>query len=205
MAGGETRPDRGNDATLRFAGVQLSARARYDAVRYRGTEGAEHEEARGMSYRTVHEVEWARRCERPACIPRARVRGTAARGLSYERGLARALKPALPGVQYGPWYSYKADGATGYCQPDFVYVEHAACYVLECKLTNVEEATEQLLDLYFPVLRRAHSRPVRGVIVARSVHRAPALAHIAHSLSEAMEISEFRVPVLHWLGRGALT
>lgn len=157
-----------------------------------------------MSHRKVSEVEWARRCERPKCIPRARVRGTAAKGLAYERALSRVLVRALPDVKYGQWYEYKADGSCGYCQPDFVYGEVLATYVFECKLTNVEEATEQLLDLYFPVLRRAHSRPVRGIIVTRSVHRVPGLAFVTSSLSEAMKVSETRVPVLHWIGRGEL-
>lgn len=154
-------------------------------------------------HRRVTSVEWARECERPACIPRARPRGSAAKGLSYERALARALLARVP-VRHGQWFSYRADNVCGYCQPDFIWRGEHAVYVFECKLTHIERATEQLLDLYFPVLREAYKMSVRGIIVARSLHRCPALAFTTTSVDEAVAMSAGRVPVLHWLGHGPL-
>ena len=152
-------------------------------------------------HRKVKNVVWARECDWPKCIPRTRrARGTKARGLAYERALAKKLGIAL----HGQWFSFFADGEYGYCQPDFLLIEDRAITVIECKLTNVEQATEQLLDLYFPVLRAAYARPVRGIIAVRSVHRAPACAHIANNLRDALDVSEKRVPVLHWIGSGPL-
>lgn len=158
-----------------------------------------------MTHRKLHEVEWAKACERPACIPRGRARGTAARGKAFERAFASALHRAWPSVRYGQWFEYRADGEHGFCQPDFLHLGLSVVHVIECKLTNVEEATEQLLDLYFPVLRRAYpGRSVRGMIVARSVHRAPSAALVVPTLTQALEVCDVRVPVLHWIGRGAL-
>lgn len=149
-------------------------------------------------------VEFARECSRPGWVPRTRLRGTAAKGLVYERALAKALRSARPGFKHGQWYSYKADGEFGYCQPDFVLLDSEAVYVIECKLTDIEKATEQLLDLYFPILAAAHGGPVRGIIVARSIHRVPVTAMACTTLAEAFAISTSRVPILHWIGRGSI-
>jgi hypothetical protein len=155
-------------------------------------------------HRKVTSVEWARACERPRAIPRTRhARGTKAKGLAYERALYRAMCGSGFTFQHGQWFAFHADGKLGFCQPDFVYPS-SAIIVIECKLTNIEQATEQLLDLYFPVLRAAYDRPVRGIIAVRSVHRCPDLAHITTSLREAIDVAETKVPVLHWIGKGAL-
>jgi hypothetical protein len=156
-------------------------------------------------HRTVHNISWAKECTaKPYSRGGRRTTGTRAKGISYERLLAKQLRCTLPDVKHGQWFVYHADGLLGYCQTDFIRHSSTATYVLECKLSNVEQATEQLLDLYFPVLRRVYDKPVYGIIVTRSVHRVPDLAHITNSLSEALRLAESRVPVLHWLGRGPL-
>jgi hypothetical protein len=156
-------------------------------------------------HRRVESVVWARECARPRGIPVARrLRGTRAQGLAYERKLVGAITRVMPSAVHGQWFHFFADGEYGYCQPDVIRVVRDAVYVIECKLTDVELATEQLRDLYFPVLRCAYARPVRGIIAVRSVHRAPGLAHIASSLREALLVSETRVPVLHWIGSGPI-
>lgn len=159
-----------------------------------------------MGHRKLREVECASPCDRPGCIPRSRrARGSAARGITYEKNLASALRKSWPSVIYGQWFSYKADGQTGFCQTDFLHLGHSTIHVIECKLTNVEEATEQLFDLYFPVLRRAFlGRTVRGIIATRSVHRAPLCALVVPTLAEALAVCDVRVPILHWIGRGAI-
>ena len=150
-------------------------------------------------------VVWANECERPRGLPRSpRGHGTAAKGLTYERAFARAVKRAMPGTVHGQWFVYYADGLLGYCQPDIIQITPRTIYVIEVKLTDVERATEQLLDLYFPVLRRAYAREVRGIIATRSVHRCPGLATVTASLREALTLCHERVPVLHWIGSGSL-
>jgi hypothetical protein len=127
-----------------------------------------------------------------------------AKGVSYERAFGKMLKRTLPDVKHGQWFVYHADGLLGYCQTDFLRVGASAVHVIECKLTNVEEACEQLLDLYFPVLRRVYSLPIYGIIVTRSLHRTPDLAKVTSSLSAALSLSYDRVPVLHWMGHGPI-
>jgi hypothetical protein len=157
-----------------------------------------------VSHRRVENIEWAKPVARPACIPRSRPRGTKGQGLAYERKFARALTKHQPSVEIGPWYEYLADGKFGYCQPDFVLWYNLELVVFEVKLTNVEQATEQLLDLYFPILRAVYRVPVRGIIVTKSVHRCPQLATICSSLGTALKLSTSRVPVLHWIGLGPI-
>ena len=159
-------------------------------------------------HRVARNVIWARPCERPRGIPLvARARGTRAKGLAYELALARALRRATwMEPQHGQWFVYGEDDTDEhyFCQPDFICVSQSRIHVLECKLTNVEEATEQLLDLYFPVLERAYHRPVRGIIVVRSVHRAPICATVVSTLHQALVECEKSVPVWHWMGKGPL-
>jgi hypothetical protein len=155
-------------------------------------------------HRSVESVNWAKECERPRVWQRGRRSTSQVRGIAYERAFAQALKRSLPGVKHGQWFVYHADGLLGYCQTDFIRVTAQVVHVIECKLTNVEEACEQLMDLYFPVLRKAYERPIYGIIATRSLHRTPDLARVTSSLSAALSLSYDRVPVLHWIGRGPL-
>lgn len=126
--------------------------------------------------------------------------------MAYERKVAKVLARSslAKTIETGPWFEYMADGKFGYCQVDFLLWHNLEIVVFECKLTNVEQATEQLLDLYFPILRAVYRVPVRGIIVTKSVHRCPQLATICSSLDTALKLSISRVPVLHWIGQGPI-
>ena len=126
-------------------------------------------------------------------------------GLTYERKLAEAIERSLPQARHGQWYEFLADGKHGYCQPDIVVLLTGAVLVLECKLKNVEEAQGQLVQLYAPVLHCAYNRPVRAIIVARSLSALPPGAIVATDLLQALQLTKSgEMPVLHWLGRGPL-
>ncbi len=160
-----------------------------------------------MRHRVVCNVQWARECARPACIPQTkrRPRGSKGFGLSYEQRFAENILRSLPGAKHGQWYEYKADGQTGYCQPDVVVPLSGAVLVLECKLKNVEQAEGQLVQLYLPLLRSCYARPVWGIVVARSLSALPRGSLVARNLLEALQMAKNDVvPVLHWLGRGPI-
>src|SRR5208282_583890 len=165
--------------------------------------------AKNVGHRKIERIEWANPlASRPACIPQAkRLRGTKALGVSFEKHLARALDRAMPNsFDHGRWFEFLADGKRGFCQPDFVLVHPLTVTIIECKLTNIEEATEQLDDLYFPVLAAAYRLPVRGIIAVKSLSRLPRGREIVvcTSLREALQTTLTRVPILHWLGRGPI-
>lgn len=149
-------------------------------------------------------VEWAHQCERPGFAKRPRARGTKGLGLAYERALARAI-PAQWNAQHGQWYVYSAQGKIGYCQPDVLLdASLTELAVLECKLTNVEEAWEQL-GKYARVLRACHDLDILRVVVVKSLSRCPSNAEVVETLMQALTCARIgRLPVLHWLGRGRL-
>jgi hypothetical protein len=160
-----------------------------------------------MSHRVVCNVQWAKECSRPTCIPQTKrkPRGSKGFGLSYESRFAENIQRSLPGAKHGQWYEYRADGQCGYCQPDVVVPLTGAVLVLECKLRNVEQAEGQLVQLYLPLLRACYARPVWGIIVARSLSALPAGSLVARNLLEALQMAKNDVvPVLHWLGRGPI-
>lgn len=159
-----------------------------------------------MGHRVVREVEWARECAWPSFIPQPkRLRGTKALGLGYERKLARELARSLPKTRHGQWYEYCADSEKGWCQPDFVVPLWEATLVLECKLANIEQAQAQLSELYVPILRQVYEKPVRAIIVSKSVRAIPRGVLVCGSLLDAIRLTgQGECPVLHWLGRGPL-
>ena len=144
----------------------------------------------------------AKPCARPACIPRSRPRGAKALGLRYERALARAL----PHGRHGPWYEFIDANGPGYCQPDIVLDMGECMFVLESKLSNVEQAKAQIEDLYVPVLTAAHRTKVHGIIVVRHLTPGVDLALVHDTLQSAMiaAVRGSQLPLLHWLGRGRL-
>ncbi len=157
-------------------------------------------------HRIVCNVEWARETTRPLGLPRPkRLRGSKGAGISYERRFAKEIQRGLPHALHGQWFEYCADGKRGYCQPDVLVHFALATLVLECKLRNVEEAQGQIVQLYSPVLQRAYNKPVRAIIVARSLSALPSDVLVARTLLEALQMANAgEVPVLHWLGRGPL-
>ena len=158
------------------------------------------------THRIVCNVAWAKESERPPGLPVAkRLKGSKGIGLSYEKRFAQTIQRCLPGAKHGQWYEYCADGARGFCQPDVVVPFTGALLVLECKLKNIEQAQAQLVQLYLPVLRSCYSRPVRAVVVSRSLSALPQGSLVARNLLEALQLTGAGVvPVLHWLGRGPL-
>jgi hypothetical protein len=160
-----------------------------------------------MSHRVVCNVQWAKECQRPSCIPmpKRKPRGSKGFGLSYEHRFAENLRRSLPGARHGQWYEYMADGRTGFCQPDVVVPLAGAVLVLECKLKAVEQAQGQLIQLYLPVIRACYEKPTWAAIVVRSLSALPAGSLVARNLLEALQMAKADVvPVLHWLGRGPI-
>ena len=138
---------------------------------------------------------------RPAAIPRTRAgKGARGAGVRYERQAAKSL----PSCLHNPWYHYQDDAGPGFCSPDLVAQQGSWVVVLECKLSNIEEAEIQLEKLYFPVLRVAYGRPTRGIVLVRHLNRQVDRRRITTTLQEALARPPESMPILHWLGKGPL-
>lgn len=148
--------------------------------------------------RVVSALKWARACDRPSCIPLSGPKkGAKRRGIRYEVAFANALSSLYPEALHGQWWAFEDDSGSGYCQTDLLIVGPKAAVVFECKLTLVEQAFEQLSELYLPVVERALSLPTTGIVVTRHLRRSEKL--VVGSLAEALEQSQETIPVLHWL------
>lgn len=153
-----------------------------------------------MPHRKVYQLSSAQECPRPKSIPNSKPRGVKAKGLSFERAVARAL----PGAKHGLWFRFWDANGPGYCSPDFILQSSGMIFILECKLSNVQEARAQLEELYLPVVALATGLPTRGIVLVKSVWREDRPELITDSLSQACLLAQTSIPTLHWLGRGPL-
>lgn len=149
--------------------------------------------------RVISGLQWARACEKPACIPNSRARGRKAAGLRYERELAKAIPEAI----HGQWFEFQDAKGRGWCQPDLFLHTASAVFVLESKYTWTEAGHKQIDGLYRPVLEGFFHAPVLGIVVCKVLTPAVNRAWVCRSLSEAMlQAAAGRKTVLHWIGAG---
>lgn len=114
-------------------------------------------------------------------VPRAR--GARAQGLRFERSLGKTL----PGAVQGQWLRFIDNAGPGHCCPDWLFVARGTLYVVECKLTDWDQAQEQLYGLYVPVLRLLWSGPVQGITAAKHLSPATRRDAIVTTWDDAMQ------------------
>ena len=152
-----------------------------------------------MRCRQTIELSEASACAGPKGLRGAR---TAAQkfGLRYEKLVAKRTEGL-----HGQWWKFTDINGSGYCQTDVVLTLDGKAYVLEVKLTNVEEAYDQLRALYVPVVSLALRKPAVGIIVVRHLTPTALGKDIYTTLGNAMTYATPReFPIVHWIGRGPL-
>lgn len=152
--------------------------------------------------RSVAGLERARMLQaRPKFIPLARPRkGSKRYGLSYEKSVAERS-----GGLHGKWFEFEDANGIGYCQPDVILLLEGEAIVVECKLTEVDEARKQLGRLYIPVVSAALRRPARGIVCVRHLTRESDTQRVVSSMGAALKCASAEYfPTLHWIGKGPL-
>lgn len=163
-----------------------------------------------MGHRVASILQIARPCERPAVLPKARLRGVKRQGLLYEDKFGKALaKQAVSTVwqcKLGTWFQFADENGSGYCQTDALIENSGHVVIFECKLTDTEKGRSQLSRLYIPVLTKATGKQVFGVVVTRHLTRESKPEHVRHSLRNAIEYAMDCnvIPTLHWRERNPL-
>lgn len=154
-----------------------------------------------MGCRAIAGLRFAERCEKPPFIPQSKPRKGAKRyGKSYEAAVAKRTGGTL-----GQWWHFLDANGEGWCQTDVLLVLSREAIVIECKLTEVDDARKQLGRLYLPVVARALGKPTRGIVVARYLSRESDERRVVRSLSEALACAEGDYfPTLHWIGKGPI-
>lgn len=147
-----------------------------------------------MPYHHIRGLHYAAPCLRPEFIKKSRPKGAKAKGLAYERAVGTAV-----GGNCGQWFHYIDAQGPGWCQTDVLLVSAKRVVVLECKLTDTEDAVEQLLHLYFPVLREVYRLPVYGVVVTKNLTQRTDTRRLADNLQGALALAKLgEIPVLQW-------
>lgn len=109
-------------------------------------------------------------CEPPAFANNITLKGTAAKGKSYERRVNAALTRmvedgALAGELWlGPWFRYHDDNGPGMAQPDALIKQAGGIIIVETKLKQTAAAFPQI-ELYGALAEALFGLPWRGVAV----------------------------------------
>ena len=132
------------------------------------------------------------------------MRGSRAKGLTYEKKVGRTLKRwqregELAGeLLLGPWFSFWDEGGHGYCQPDALIITSSFVFILECKLSFTDFAWPQLRRLYKPVVEKVFERPAITIQVCRNLYIQP--AGLIESLQKTMDDPSSGCLTWHFLG-----
>jgi hypothetical protein len=133
--------------------------------------------------------------------PRARLRGSRAAGIRFQKAVARAI----PGSTTDLWFEFLDAHGLGCCSPDIILNIRGTLYVLECKLTAVPEADAQLGGLYLPILAHYTGREARGIVVVRHLRPQIDTSRVRADLRACLhDATPTYFPILHWLGRGPI-
>lgn len=154
--------------------------------------------------RVIEGLKWAKPCERPQFIRASRPKGLKALGLRFERSVGKALQKHYQEVKSGQWWQYADVNGLGWCQTDHLINLSGAVIAVECKLTEAEEGREQLLRLYFPILKHVFEREVVGVVVLRHLTRETRRELIADGLVSAIRRANSVPMTVQWLGKGRI-
>jgi hypothetical protein len=120
-----------------------------------------------VSYSLVGLVDCGRLKCRPSFIPRSRPKGLKGKGLSYERKVGKVLNVLFSHVHSGAWFRYSDRVREGVCQIDHYVCLGSYTLLIECKLSENQEAWEQMKSLYAPILEQYFGVPVARVQATR--------------------------------------
>lgn len=143
-------------------------------------------------YRTIVGLREVSLAESP--WPKGRPRGAKARGVRFEKGVAKLL----PGALHGQWFHFVDNNGPGFCSPDLLFsFDTGAGPVLcvgECKLTDWCVADDQLRQLYVPVLRWLWPGPILPVVIAKHLTPLTDRRRLVTSWDQALAAT---APILH--------
>lgn len=154
--------------------------------------------------RIVTDLIWARLSAPPPGREKpTKLYGTRAKGMTYERLVARRLRHRVESGEIagtffgGQWIAFSDRNGKGYCQPDIFIVTPTIIWLLEAKLTQTDFANPQLSHLYYPVLKHIFKQPIALIQVCKGLRRHPGKVLI-NDFTEAKP--DGRVWVWHYIG-----
>ncbi len=154
--------------------------------------------------RRIRGLRWAElRSSGP--FTRQKPRGRAQKvGLAYEKKVGRRLKRLLRDgelegeLRLNQWIQFADDNGKGWAQPDAYLLMNSRILLIECKLTQSDNATPQLLSLYLPLLRKVYNLPILCLQVCHTLRYIP--KKIVTGPQELLDLPGPGVFVWHYLG-----
>lgn len=125
-------------------------------------------------------------------------------GLAYEKKVGRKLGRMLRDeelegeLKLGQWLLFADDNGIGWAQPDAYILMGDRILLMECKLTQSDVATPQLLSLYLPLLRKIYNLPILCLQVCHNLRYVP--KKIVEGPKELLEAPGPGVYLWHYLG-----
>lgn len=102
-----------------------------------------------------------------------RLKGSRAKGMTYQRRVGRKLSPLGKaeglGLVKDQWIYFIDRNGHGYAQPDLYFLGETRLLLLECKLTQSDSAEDQCRKLYEPLLRQIYGLPIVSCQVFKNI------------------------------------
>ena len=95
------------------------------------------------------------------------------------------------------WYDFKDYCGFGYCQTDHELHFDDYIILLEVKLTQCDQAIPQMVDLYLPVMKLVHQKPVIPVQVCKNLTHKP--EDSIWDVEQLIKRPEMRIWTWHYL------
>jgi hypothetical protein len=106
-------------------------------------------------------------------VPKRRLKGSRAKGITYEHKVQRHLRDLAQelGVEFHAqqWLQFSDADGLGFAQPDAFVVFEDEVLLFEAKLTQSDQAQGQCLELYVPLLENIYSRPCVACQVFKNI------------------------------------
>ena len=152
--------------------------------------------------REIHRVRGLELCswsDSPFAKDSSRLKGSFAKGKTFERSVARALGRLVSpeSLVYNRWIHFKDATGWHYAQVDLLVLAQTKLWLLEVKRTQTQDAWLQMGQLYKPLLRVLYpDLDIICVQVCKNLIYPP--KHAIQALREATDPEVFYT--YHWFG-----
>lgn len=125
-------------------------------------------------------------------------------GLAYEKKVGRWLNRMIHNgelegeLRLSQWLLFADENGIGWAQPDAYILMEKGILLMECKLTQSDVATPQLLSLYLPLLRKIYNLPILCLQVCHNLRYVP--KKLVEGPKELLESPGPGVYVWHYIG-----
>ncbi len=126
------------------------------------------------------------------------------KGLAYEKAVGKYISRMVSSGELNgelfleQWFIYCDQSGVNWAKTDIYLILEDYILLMECKLTQTDAATPQLLSLYLPLLRKIYNKPILCMQVCKGLRYVP--KKLIASPQELLENPGPGVFVWHFIG-----